>query len=150
MVMQQRRQMILACILLAGLAIAACGETSDTSVAEEKQAPPSPVIEQVDIRLQATGSGEQKRIQPAPVIETVEKRKPLNLSMPPQPVIDAQPGDSIDPSDNNLLPDLFQKEQKPGDGHATQLKGRAFMREGEEQSLESFEGGQLIIEKKTR
>jgi hypothetical protein len=141
--------MIPACILLAGLAVTACGEPSDTSIAGEQPVVPSPGVEQVDIRVQDMQPDTQERVQPAPVIETVEKRKPLNLSMPPQPVIDAQPGDSIDPSDNNLLPDLFQKEQKPGDGHATQLKGRVLMRE-EEQSLESFEGGQLIIEKKTR
>jgi len=33
---------------------------------------------------------------------------------------------------------------------STHFRGRVLMKEGEEQSLDTLEGGQIIIEKKTR
>ncbi len=77
-------------------------------------------------------------------------RKPLDLSMPPQPAFTPDPDSNVDPSGSRLLPDLFQQEQRPGDSDSMRFKGRVLMREGEEQTLDSFEGGQLILEKKTR
>lgn len=135
------RWISLVCVMATGLTLAGCGDPQDNYSSVEKPADPPPVSEQADTRVPVDAVQDKpKKTEP----------KPLDLSMPPQPALVPDPAGSIDASGDSLLPDLFQQEQKPGDGRATHFRGRVLMKEGEEQGLDTLEGGQIIIEKKTR
>jgi hypothetical protein len=100
----------------------------------------------MDTRVQVDLAPEQKETrEPAAIGEKEKTRKPLDLSLPPQPKI-APAGASRE----NILPDLFQQEQKPDDGRSMHLRGRVLMKQGTDPNIDSLEGGQVIIEMKTR
>ena len=146
----QDYRIALACIMATGLALAGCNDPPDNFAPAEKPVDP-PVSEQMDTRIQVDLAPEQKETrEPAPTGEQEKTRKPLDLSLPPQPKIAPGSGDNTGASRENILPDLFQQEQKPDDERSMHIKGRVLMRQGEEQNLDSLEGGQLTIEKKTR
>jgi hypothetical protein len=133
-----------------GLALAGCDGTPENFAAPEKPVDP-PVNGQADTHVQVDAPPvQQEKRGPAPTGEKEKTRKPLNLSLPPQPVVVTGSRDNIDASGEQLLPDLFQQDQKADDGGSTHIRGRVLMKQGEEQNLDSLEGGQLIIEKKTR
>ena len=145
------RWISLVCVMATGLILAGCGDPQDNYSSAEKPADPPPVSEQADTRVPVDAAQDKpKKSELAPTIEKKTEPKPLDLSMPPQPALVTDPAGSIDASGDSLLPDLFQQEQKPGDGRSTHFRGRVLMKEGEEQGLDTLEGGQIIIEKKTR
>jgi hypothetical protein len=126
-----------------------CGEPKDRP--ETGEVPALPAVEQPDARVQQDVSpDQQKRTDPVGVIIEEAPVKPLDLSMPPQPALDPASIDRTEGQGGHLLPDLFRQAENPGAEPAVQVRGRVLMREGEEQRLDSFEGGQLILEKKTR
>ena len=140
----------LVCIMATGLALAGCSDPPDNSVPAEKSANP-PVNEQTETRVQVDLAPKQKETrEPAPTGEKEKTRKPLDLSLPPQPKIAPGSGDNTGASRENILPDLFQQEQKPDDSRSMHFKGRVLMKQGTEPNLDSLEGGQVIIEMKTR
>ena len=140
----------LVCIMATGLALAGCNDPPDNSVPLEKPVDP-PVSEQTETRVQVDLVPEQKETrEPAPTGEKEKTRKPLDLSLPPQPKIAPGSGDNTGASRENILPDLFQQEQKPDDSRSMHLRGRVLMKQGTEPNLDSLEGGQVIIEMKTQ
>ena len=148
--MQGYRWIALVCITATGLALAGCNDPPDNSVPLEKPVDP-PVSEQTETRVQVDLVPEQKETrEAAPTGEREKTRKPLDLSLPPQPKIVPGSGDNTGASRENILPDLFQQEQKPDDSRSMHFKGRVLMKQGTEQNLDSLEGGQVIIEMKTR
>ena len=147
--MQDCRWITLARTMAISLALAGCGDPQDNFVPPEKSVDP-PVNEQVESRVQVDVEPDQKeKREPALTGGKVKTRKPLNLSLPPQPVVVPDSRDNIDASGEYILPDLFQQEQKPDDDRSMRIKGRVLMKQEEEQNLDSLEGGQLIIEMKT-
>jgi len=145
------RWISLVCVMATGLTLAGCSDPQDNYASPVKPVDPPPVSEQAGTRdpIDAAPDNPEKS-KLAPVVEKKTEPKPLDLSMPPQPVVAPDPAGSIDAPGDNLLPDLFQQERKPDDGRSTHFRGRVLMEEGEEQSLDTLEGGQIIIEKKTR
>jgi hypothetical protein len=149
--MQGFGSIALAVIVATGLVLSGCSDPAAEVSPPVSPADPLPAAGQVESGVpdEAVPDKEEVR-EPAPAGERETTRKPLDLSMPQQPAFTPDPGSDTDPSGSRLLPDLFQQEQKPDPSDAMLLKGRVLMREGEEQTLDSFEGGQLILEKKTR
>ena len=138
-------------VMATGLALAGCSDPQDNYSSPEKPVDPPLVSEQADTRVPVDAAPDKpEKSELAPTVEKKSEPKPLDLSMPPQPMVVPDPAGSIDASGDSLLPDLFQQEQKPDDGHSTHFRGRVLMKEGEEQGLDTLEGGQIIIEKKTR
>lgn len=128
-----------------------CGEAEDRP--QTGKVPPQalPAVEQPDARVQQNATqGQPKRTEPVRGIVNEGPRKPLDLSMPQQPALAPASIDRTRGQGDHLLPDLFGQDENPGAEPAVQVRGRVLMKEGEEQSLDSFEGGQLILEKKTR
>ena len=141
----------LICVMVTGLTLAGCSDPQENYSPPEKPVDPPPASEQADTRVPIdVAPHNPEKSELAPIVEKKAEPKPLDLSMPPQPVVVPDPAGSIDAAGDNLLPDLFQQEQKPDDGRSTHFRGRVLMKEGEEQSLDTLEGGQIIIEKKTR
>jgi len=148
--MQDFRWIALLGIMATGLALAGCNDPPDNSVPSENPVD-SPVGEQTETRVQVDLAPEQKETrQPAPTGEKEKTRKPLDLSLPPQPKIAPGSGDNTGASREHLLPDLFQQKQKPDDGRSMRIKGRVLMKQETEPDLDSLEGGQVIIEMKTQ
>ena len=146
----QDYRIALACIMATGLALAGCNDPPDNFAPAEKPVDP-PVSEQMDTRIQVDLAPEQKETrEPAPTGEQEKTRKPLDLSLPPQPAVVPGSGDNAGASTENILPDLFQQEQKPDDDRSMHLRGRVLMKQGTEPNLDSLEGGQVIIEMKTQ
>ena len=139
----------LVCIMTTGLALAGCNDPPDNSAPPENPVDP-PVSEQTETRVQVDLAPEQKETRkPAPTGEKEKTRKPLDLSLPPQPKIAPGSGDNTGASREHILPDLFQQKQNPDDGRSMHLRGRVLMKQGTE-NLDSLEGGQVIIEMKTQ
>jgi len=139
-------------MLMLSMPLAGCGESKDRPETGEVQPVEAlPPVEQPDARVQQDISPpQQKRTDPVRVIVKAAPGKPLDLSMPPQPALDPASIDRTEGQGGHLLPDLFRQAENPGAEPAVQVRGRLLMREGEEQRLDAFEGGQLILEKKTR
>lgn len=148
--MQDYRWLALVFIMATGLALAGCNDPPDNFSPTERPVDP-PVSEQIDTRVPVDLAPQQQETkEPAPTGEQEKTRKPLDLSMPPQAVEVPGSGDNTAAARENLLPDLFQTEQKPDDGRSMRIKGRVLMKQGTEPDLDSLEGGQVIIEMKTR
>jgi len=134
--------------MAASLALAGCDNPPDNLSPSEKPLD-RPVSEQTDTGMQVDLAPEQKETgEPAPTGGKEKTHKPLDLSMPPQPDADAR--NNTGTSGKHLLPDLFQPEQKPDDDSSIHLRGQVLMKPGAEQDFDSLEGGEVIIEMKTR
>jgi hypothetical protein len=134
--------------IMAGcLAVDGCQKPSDSISPVQKPVAP-PVAEQADShRLNAGDKPEPERA--GAVAKKPEVPESLDLSMPPQPKFDLGSLE-VKPSRNDrLLPDLFGPEKNP-DVNPLSLKGRVFMQNTGQENLDSIEGGQIIIEMKTR
>lgn len=147
--MQDSRRISLACVIVAGLNLPGCSDRQDNVLAPQTAAVPPPVSEPVDtvIQVDVVTDKPEKR-EAAPTVEKATTRKPLDLSMPPQPVLAPDSVDSTNATSDHLLPDLFEKQLD--DGRSMRFKGRALMSGGEEQNIDSLEGGQVIFESETR
>ena len=134
-------------IMASCLTVAGCDKPSGSSSPVQKPVARS-VGEQADSHpLKAVYKPESER--DVAVAKKPEVPEPLDLSMPPQPKFDLGSLE-VKPSRNGrLLPDLFGAEKNP-DVNPLSLKGRVFMQNTGQENLDSIEGGQIIIEMKTR
>ena len=124
------RWILFVCVMATGLTLAGCSDRQDNYSSAEKPADPPPVSEQADTRVPVdVAPGNPEKSELAPIVEKKTQPKPLDLSMPPQPVVAPDPAGSIDAPGDNLLPDLFQQEQKPDDGRSTHFRGRVLLQE---------------------
>jgi len=77
----------LVCKMATGPALAGCNDPADNSMPPEKPVD-RPVGGQTETRVQVDLAPEQKETrQPAPTGEKEKTRKPLDLSLPPQPAV---------------------------------------------------------------
>lgn len=147
-------------MLVAGLTLAGCDNSADNPandiVPVEILVPPpakAPVKKSNDPHTQADKTTKQhEQEQPAsPPAHEVEKiHKPLDLSLPPQPAVVPDPSSSNKINKKHILPDLFQPTQKSKDDRSPHLRGRVLMDQAVEQDLDAVEGGEIIIEMKTK
>ena len=149
--MQGFGSITLSVLVATGLVLSGCSDPPAEVSPPASPVEPLPDTGQVEPGMRGEEVPVKKGSEkPTPTGEQETARKPLDLSIPPQPAFTPDSDSDVDLSGSRLLPDLFQQEQRPGDSDSVQFKGRVLMREGEEQTLDSFEGGQLILEKKTR
>jgi hypothetical protein len=134
--------------IMAGcLAVAGCQKPSDSISPVQKPVARS-VVEQADShRLNAGDRPGPERA--GAVAKKPEVPEPLDLSMPPQPKFDMGALEGKRSLNDRLLPDLFEPEKNPG-ANPLSLKGRVFMQNTGQENLDAIDGGQLIIEMKTR
>jgi len=83
----------------------------------------------------------------AQVVSAPQARKPLNLTLPPQPKVEMGAFEANSPTSENLLPDLFEHQQEKS---PYSLRGRVFMDQTGEETIDSIDGGQVTVEMKTR
>jgi hypothetical protein len=130
------------CLLVASLDLAGCDEPRESAVPVEVLPAPAK-NEPVDAEaLKSTAVVPDDK--PGEAVH-----KLLDLSMPLQngeeresfPVTGTAPGP--------LLPDLFEQPSNQNE-RSINLRGKVLMDQGGEQTLDSLEGGQLIIEMKNR
>ena len=145
--MSPRSDIIRAAVMASCLVVAGCkGPPAGSSPVQKPLA--RSVSEQSDTaRLNVGDSPKQK--EPDASANKPEVGKPLDLSMPPQPKIDLGSLEGKRPSTPQFLPDLFQREDK-SDGRSLHLKGRVFVEQTGQENINSIEGGQIIMEMKTR
>lgn len=149
--MHEYRQIAFVCVMTVGLILAACDDLpDDPGVPAESTNPP--VSEQQEISVAADVTAQDKpKPDPAADAKPDQVGKPLDLSLPPQPArVAPRPAETAPDTTQSILPDLFELEQEPQDDRAMRLKGQVLMEEGTEKSLDSMEGGQIMIEMNTR
>jgi len=138
---------ISACVIASSLVVAGCEEPPESVSHAEKPVARS-VGKQSDAhRVKAVD--QPKPDQPDAPVKNPEVRKPLDLSMPPQPKVDLGALEGKRPSTAQLLPDLFEQDKESGQD-SLHLKGRVLMGQTGQENTDSIEGGQIIIEMKTR
>lgn len=133
--------------LAAALATGGCDNTYEASPEAARSDKPAVArqVEPVESELpQAAIKIEEHAGRTAP------ERPPLDLSMPPQPQAVPADSDGGNVQSDALLPDLFQQQEESDDDRAMHLKGRVLMQPEGDQTLDAVEGGQVIIEMKTR
>lgn len=140
------------CILRAAvmancLVVAGCENPPDSSSPVEKPVARS-VSEQPDT-YRSEADNKSTRDEPEVIAREPEIRRPLDLSMPPQPKVELGSLEGKRSSTQRLLPDLFEHEEMP-DERALHLKGRVFMQQTGRENIDSIEGGQIILEMRTR
>jgi hypothetical protein len=146
-VMPSCNRIIRACVVASCLAVAGCGKPSNHSTSVEKSIA-QPVGEQADTRRPHSDE-RSKQDEPEAIAKKPEARKPLDLSMPPQPKFDLGALEGRRSSAERLLPDLFEQEKNTG-GSPLSLKGNVLMEQTGSEDLDAIEGGQITIEMKTR
>jgi len=144
------RLIVLVGVLSVGLVLAGCDERPDKVVPLGTPVD-APADQRDDARDRVDEESERKQAtESTPVGKTEKVRRPLDLSLPPQPPVSAGSSGSAGAVMEPILPDLFQQQQNADDGSSVRLKGEVFVDEEVEPGLDSPEGGQVIIELKTR
>jgi len=145
--MPPRRYILRFVVITSALSGTGCEDPASVLPPGE-QTSTQPVSEQADsIHTDSGGAAEQNPTDAT--AENPEIHKPLDLSMPAQPEVDPGSFEGKIPSDRHLLPDLFEQ---PGPSHENpyRLKGRVLMDQTGKENFDAVEGGQIILEMKTR